>query len=161
MRLRYLCNLCALAGVAAAPNATAQTGIRLEQQIFVERVTTDLNGRARHVLTNADRLSPGDQLIFVINWSNQGRQPIRGLAVTNAVRRGVEPDPSSGPSNAAMQVSVDGGAHWGRLDQLWLPTPLGGTRRATAADITHLRWTLTEAVPPGQSGRLSYRATMR
>lgn len=137
--------------------AMARTDIRLERQIFVERVTTDLNGRTRRILTNPDRLSPGDRLIFVINWSNQGRHPIQSLAVTNAVRRGVDPD----PSDAAMQVSVDGGAHWGRLDQLWLATPLGGTRRAVPADITHVRWTLPDAVPPGQGGRLTYRATMR
>ena len=65
------------------------------------------------------------------------------------------------PTDPTMQVSVDGGAHWGRMEQLWLPTPLGGTRRAVAADITHVRWSLPQAVPPGHAGRLSYRATMR
>ena len=61
----------------------------------------------------------------------------------------------------AHEEPVDGGAHWGRMDQLWLPTPLGGTRRAVAADVTHIRWSLPQAVPPGHAGRLSYRATMR
>ncbi|MEJ7935227.1 hypothetical protein WG907_13305 [Sphingobium sp. AN558] len=157
MKRYYLPGLCMLAGIAAAPAALAEPGIRLEQQIFVERITTDINGRARRVLASPDRIAPGDQLIFVIHWSNRGRHPVRGFAVTNMVSRGIAPD----LSDPAMQLSVDGGAHWGRLDQLWLPTALGGVRRAVPADITHVRWSVPDAVPPGQAGRLTWRATMR
>jgi hypothetical protein len=60
-----------------------------------------------------------------------------------------------------MQVSVDGGQRWGRLEELWLPTPLGGTRRAVPEDITHVRWTMPTRLSPGETARLSYRATMR
>lgn len=157
MGLRHLSGLCALVGTMAPIAAAAQPAIRLDRQMFVERVTTDINGRARRILASADRLAPGDQLIFVVHWSNAGRTPLRALSVTNPVRRDVQPD----LSDPAMLVSVDGGAHWGRLDRLWLPTPLGGTRRAVPSDVTHIRWTVTQPISPGDSGRLSYRATVR
>ncbi|HAF40748.1 MAG TPA: hypothetical protein DCG90_03135 [Sphingobium sp.] len=146
----------ALALLGAAMPAMAQPPLRLDTQMFVERVTTDLNGRPRRILASANRLTPGDQLIVLLHWRNEGSAPLRAAAVTRALPRGVELD----LSDPAMQLSVDGGVHWGRLDQLWLPTPLGGTRRAVAADITHVRWTLPHA-PAGHAGRLSYRATIR
>ncbi len=60
-----------------------------------------------------------------------------------------------------MLVSVDGGRNWGRLDALHVRTPLGGTRRAVADDITHVRWTVREPVSPGSSGQIAYRGTVR
>ncbi|AMK22514.1 MULTISPECIES: hypothetical protein [unclassified Sphingobium] len=153
--------LIALACIGAPQMAQSRQdirqGIRLDTQMFVERVSTDINGRARRILQSADRAGSGDQLILVVNWRNEGSRPVRNLAVTNAVPRGAQLD----LSNPAMQVSVDGGAHWGRLTDFWLPTALGGTRRAIPADITHVRWTVPDEITPGESGRLSYRATVR
>jgi len=129
----------------------------METQMFVERVHTDINGRARRTLASASRAAPGDQIVFVVHWRNEGREPVQGIALTNPVPRGTlltTADPS-------MQVSVDGGQRWGRLEDLWLPTPLGGTRRAVPADITHVRWISPKRLSPGETARLSYRATMR
>lgn len=147
----------ALACLGAPQMAAARQDIRLDRQMFVERTRTDINGRERRILQSASRAGPGDQLILVVNWRNEGSRPVRNLAVTNAVPRGARLD----LADPAAQVSVDGGAHWGRLGDLWLPTPLGGTRRATPADITHVRWTVPQEISPGESGRLSYRATVR
>jgi hypothetical protein len=72
--------------------------------------------------------------------------------------------PAGARLEAAAQgaiVSVDGGNRWGRLDQLWMPTPLGGVRRATIEDVTHVRWRLTQQIAPGAAGRVSYRTTSR
>jgi hypothetical protein len=135
----------------------ARQDLRLDTQMFVERVQTDINGRARRILAAPGRVGPGDQLIYVVNWRHEGSQPLNGLAVTRAVPSGMRLA-LSGPST---QVSVDGGQSWGRLDQLWMPTPLGGTRRAVPADVTHVRWTIPESISPGESGRLSYRVTAR
>ncbi|KMS58126.1 hypothetical protein EWH12_07615 [Sphingobium cupriresistens] len=145
------------ASLTATQPAVAQPAMRLGTQTFVERVSTDINGRPRRTLASAERVGPGDTLIVIVHWRNDGAQPVRDFAVTRAVPPGILPD----ISDPHMQVSVDGGGHWGRLDQLWLPTPLGGVRRAVAEDVTHIRWRLPEAVQPGRAGRLSYRAVMR
>jgi hypothetical protein len=147
----------ALFGAAMATPAIAQQPIRLDTQMFVEQVTTDINGRPRRILTSIDRAEPGDQVIVVLQWRNEGRQSVRGQSIVRPVPRDARID----LSDPAMQLSIDGGQHWGRMDQLWLPTPLGGIRRAVATDITHIRWTLPPETAPGQTGRLSYRATIR
>lgn len=149
--------LVAILAAASPASGNAQAGIALDTQMFVERVTTDVNGRARRILMEADRAARGDSLVFVVNWRHDGGQPVSGIALTNIVPDRVRID----PADAAMLVSVDGGVRWGRLDQLWLPTPLGGTRRATAEDVTHVRWTMPGRIAPGQSGRISYRGTVR
>lgn len=146
-----------LALAAMSQLASAQPAISLDRQMFVERVQTDINGRARRVLASPDRLDSGDQLIFVLNWRNRGPRPVKGLALTNPVPRGA----TLTHADPMMQLSVDGGVRWGRLDDMWLPTPLGGTRRAVASDVTHVRLTVPQEISPGESGRFSYRATMR
>ncbi|WP_235955055.1 hypothetical protein [Sphingobium psychrophilum] len=145
------------AGLTAAQPVAAQPAMRLGTQTFVERVSTDINGRPRRTLASADRVGPGDTLIVIVHWRNASTQPVRDFAVTRAVPPRTRPD----LNDPHMQVSVDGGGHWGRLDQFWLPTPLGGMRRAVVEDVTHIRWQLPEAVPPGRTGRISYRAVMR
>jgi hypothetical protein len=147
----------AMLGVTAPLTAVHAAPLSLNTQMFVEHVTTDINGRARRVLRAADRLSPGDTLVVVVNWRNRAERALSGIAVTNAIPGRLRID----PADPAMLVSVDGGANWGRLDQLWLPTPLGGTRRATAEDVTHIRWTMPGTIAPGQGGRIAYRATVR
>jgi hypothetical protein len=145
----------------AIPHAHAGTGpetvqaVALDTQMFVERVQTDLNGRTRRILSSPARLVRGDQLVFVINWRNQGAHPLRDLALSVPGTVRIDPD------DASMEVSVDGGARWGRIGDLWLPTPFGGARRATAEDVTHVRWAMPSLVQPGTGGRISYRGTVR
>ncbi|BAV64219.1 hypothetical protein [Sphingobium cloacae] len=149
--------LCALAAFGVPATAAAHQPVRLDTRMFVERVQTDINGRERRVLASADRIAPGDQLIFVVHWRHEGSTPAKAVAITRAVPRNARID----ANDPGMEVSVDGGAHWGRLDRLWLPTPLGGVRRAVAEDVTHVRWTLPPGAFPGATGRLSYRAVAR
>lgn len=145
------------AGMMTTTHVGAQPAMRTGTQMFVERVSTDLNGRPRRTLAAAERVGSGETLIVIVHWRNDGAHPVRDNFLTRAVPRGVLPD----LSDPAMQVSIDGGGHWGRIDQLWLPTPLGGVRRAVAQDVTHIRWPLPDMVPPGRAGRVSYRAVMR
>lgn len=142
-------------GLTAA-SAWAQPDLRLNTQMFVERVTADINGRPRRILSETGRAASGDQMIVVVHWRNDGRDTVRDRMIVRPVPRGAQID----LTDPSMEVSVDGGTHWGRVDTLWLPTPLGGIRRATATDISHVRWRLP-AGAPGETGRLSYRATMR
>jgi uncharacterized repeat protein (TIGR01451 family) len=153
------------AGLAAAllltmsgAAAEARIPVALSSQVFVERTERDLNGQRRRILQPASQIGQGDNLIFVVRYRNQGNDPVSGFVVTNAV-------PSTVRIQAAeqngMQVSVDGGASWGRLETLIVKTPLGGTRRATPEDITHVRWMMRSAIRPGETGQIAYRGVVR
>lgn len=155
-RLRFL-PLAALAALSAPAAALARQPIMLNSDVYVERISTDLNGRERRVLASAPQVGPGDRLVFVLRYRNGGSAPVNDFAVTNPVPAGVRID----PTDRDMLVSVDGGQRWGKLDSLWVRTPLGGTRRATAEDITHIRWTIRSTIGPGDGGRIAYRGIVR
>lgn len=147
---------------ATAPRASLPSAVALDSRTYVERVSTDLNGRARRVLAAADRLAPGDRVVFVVHYRNRGDAPVGGFYVTNPLPARVRLDPAqlaSAPTD--MEVSIDGGMHWGRLDDFMVATPLGGTRRALAEDITHVRWSVKARVAPGDSGRIAWRGVVR
>lgn len=149
--------LVALAMIGVSGVAAAQPAVRLDTQLFVERVSTDLNGRPRRTLESAARAMPGEPVIVILHWRNEGAQPVRSFAASRTALRGLTPDLAA----PGVQVSIDGGRNWDRFDRLWLPTPLGGVRRAVAEDVTHVRWLLPDAAHPGQAGRLSYRSIAR
>ncbi|WP_070153567.1 hypothetical protein [Sphingobium phenoxybenzoativorans] len=137
--------------------ALAQQPVTLSSNVFVEKVSNDLNGGERRVLAAPGQLGQGDRLVFVLRYRNDGPAPVSRFAVTNPVPQSVRID----TARQDMQVSVDGGRNWGRLDKLQLRTPFGGTRRATADDITHVRWTVNSPVSPGATGQIAYRGVVR
>jgi hypothetical protein len=136
--------------------ARASQPVRLDSNVFVEKISNDLNGRERRVLSTPGQLEQGDSLVFVLRYRNDGITPVSDFAVTNPVPQSVRIKP-----RPDMQVSVDGGRNWGRLDALQVRTPLGGTRRAVADDVTHIRWTVRAPVSPGNGGQIAYRGTVR
>jgi hypothetical protein len=99
----------------------------------------------------------GDTVVVLLDWRNEGAQPMRDLALDRSAFRGAIPD----LTDPAVLVSIDGGVRFARFDSLWLPTPLGGVRRAVADDVTHIRWRLPRPATPGARGRISWRTVAR
>ena len=75
-----------IAGMTASWQAGAQD-MRLDSRTFVERVQTDINGRPRRTIANAERAMSGDQLIVVVDWRHEGSRTAHGLTVVRQVPR--------------------------------------------------------------------------
>lgn len=150
----------ALLGSAPAAQAASAAApadpVALSGDVRVDRIVTE-NGETRHVLVQPDKVVPGERLLFTTTYRNSGGQPIQNFVVTNPVPAAVTLADSG---DGSYVVSVDGGAHWGKLAALSVTDGKGGQRAATAADVTHLRWTIPQ-IAPGSSGTLEYRATVR
>ena len=130
--------------------------ITLSGDVKAVKTSVDANGVEQTELVAPEVIVPGDRLIFGTDYANGGDQVVNDFVVTNplpaAVRLAEDADPS-------LTVSVDGGASWGQLADLMV-TDEQGTRAASHADVTHVRWTLA-TVDPGASGRLEYPAIIR
>lgn len=124
--------------------------VKLEQHSMV-------GGRDKVELVAPQVVVPGDRLLFSTSYRNTSAAPVENFVVTNPVPAAVAVASESAASN---EVSVDGGAHWGRLAALTVPDGLGGRRPATAADVTHIRWVLA-VVRSGASGVVTYNAIVR
>lgn len=144
----------ALAGPALA--AAQPETVALKGEVHLEKTVVE-NGASHIVVSEPKVVVPGDKLVFSTAYRNTGAQPVTNFVVTNALPPAVQ---LAGESVAGAQVSVDGGKTWGALGDSTMADGKGGKRPATAADVTHLRWTIP-AIAPGGSGNVEYRATVR
>jgi uncharacterized repeat protein (TIGR01451 family) len=143
--------------LAGTSPAFAQQPVSLGFDVKVEKTVQNDDGTTVTALVDPEVTIPGDRLVYGINYTNSGTEPVENFVVTNPLPKPVRLADDADP---ALVVSVDGGATWGTLAELQVADAEGVTRAATAADVTHIRWTLA-LVEPGESGRLEYRAVIR
>jgi uncharacterized repeat protein (TIGR01451 family) len=140
------------------PAAAQAAGVALKSAVFVERTEVAADGRARIVLHEPKLVTPGDRLVFVLSYRNEGGKPADNFVVTNPVPPAVA---YQGVADRAAQVSVDGGRSWGELAALIVRDSGGARRPARGEDVTHVRWTFPKAIGPGVQGKLSFRGIVR
>lgn len=146
-----------LLAVPAAAQATANA-VAINSDVLVERTTTDANGRSQVTLEEPATVVPGDHLVFVLRYRNNGVQPATDFVVTNPLPSAVAFEAS--PDSAAV-VSVDGGQTWGPLASLTVRDADGTARPARADEVTHIRWAFTQPIAAGEAGRLMFRGVVK
>ncbi len=151
---------CMIAALLVANPAVAQTAnaVSLSSDVMVERTSIDANGRNQVSLEEPRVVVPGDRLVFVISYRNNGAQAASDFVVTNPMPSAVAYQSSD---DATARVSIDGGRNWGALSGLLVANPDGTSRPARPEDVTHVRWAFTQPIASGQAGRLMYRGIVR
>lgn len=153
--MRFLIFL--LAFLASAP-ALAQSQVALTNEVFVERTTTDANGRQQTALEAPGVVTPGDPLVFVLRYRNDAASAASDFVVTNPIPENVS---YVSAESAGSVLSVDGGRTWGQLASLSVRNADGTSRPAAAADVTHVRWRIAQPIPPGGQGELRFRGVVK
>lgn len=150
--------LAPVAAQAAAPAASqAEPKVSLQSDVMAIVTQTDEAGNQTTTLAEAKEFTPGTKLSFGMNYSNSGGETATNVTGTNPLNAAVRLAPDADPS---LVVSVDGGESYGTLDTLSVATETGGTRAATHADVTHVRWTIA-SIAPGESGRIAFPVIIR
>lgn len=142
----------------ALPVTAQAAGVALKSAVFVEKTEVAPDGRQRVVLHEPSLVTPGDRLVFVLSYRNDGAKPADRFVVTNPVPAAVA---YQGVADRAAQVSVDGGRNWGELATMTIRDGSGVNRPARGEDVTHIRWTFGKAIAPGAQGKLSFRGVVR
>jgi uncharacterized repeat protein (TIGR01451 family) len=150
--------LIALGALFSPSLAFAADSVALSSAVFVERAIADSNGKTRIILQEPKIVTPGDQLIFVLNYRNLGQSSATNFVVTNPMPTAVAYQATNDP---AAELSVDGGRTWGPLPTLAIRESDGKWRSARAEDVTHVRWIMRTAIPAGAHGKLSFRGVVR
>ena len=146
-----------LAALMPGP-ALAANQVALDNHVFVERVSTDTEGKQRILLEEPKVVVPGDRLVFVLNYRNAGAQPADKFVVTNPMPSAVR---FADAGDTRPFVSVDGGKQWGLLSDLSVPMAGGERRAAQPADVTHIRWAFQKPIPVGGTGKLMFRGIVK
>jgi len=146
-----LCLAAAAAAQAAsevlpASSATGGEAVAVKAVAEVESRVA-LNGREVVKLIPADRVVPGDQVIYTLEIRNTRAvavpPPIVAYPIPDHMR--YIADSAVGPG-AEVSYSIDGGRTFDRPENLKVAGPDGQPHAATAADYTHIRWKLKHAL---------------
>jgi len=141
---------------------TAFAGVELTAQALTEVKSTNEAGEEVIELVKADKVVPGDEVIYTIHFVNKGSEPADDVVITNPIpQHMVFTSVGQSPRNAQVEMSADGGSDYGRPDQITVADAGGGIRPANATDFTHVRWTFQEPLDPGAEGSVSFRAQLQ
>lgn len=121
----------------------AGSALSITRSVFVE--TAQRDGVA---LEPASTLTRGDRVVLVMQW--QGGRPTRPFTLASRIPETLSYQRSG---DDAVEVSVDGGRHWGRLGEL-----RRGQRAALPEEVTNLRWRVGAG---DTSGMRSFSAIVR
>jgi uncharacterized repeat protein (TIGR01451 family) len=110
----------------------------------------------------AEKVVPGDVVIYTVSYSNNGEEPAENFVITNPVpdHMAYVPESASG-DNTNIQFSVDGGKSYDIPANLAKTDSDGNEVAAGASDYTHIRWTLNDPVAPGVTGNVIFKAILK
>jgi uncharacterized repeat protein (TIGR01451 family) len=101
------------------------------------------------LLKSVDRASaaPGDTVTYAINFTSSGSVDALQVVVVDPVPNDTQYVPGSATGNGAViEFSHDGGATYDASE---------------AAPVTHIRWSLSAPLAPGEAGAVSFQARIR
>ncbi len=139
-----------LAALVAASPAMAAGPLQVTSKVMVEAKQRAADGTTKIALVPAQRVVPGDHIVFTLAYRNTGTQPLADLVFDNPVPQGVAYR-APAANSPAPELSVDG-HRYGTLAQLGAAGP---------DDVTHVRWRLARPLAPGASGTFAFQAVLK
>jgi uncharacterized repeat protein (TIGR01451 family) len=123
---------------------------------------TSRNGHDAVKLVPADRVVPGDQVIYTVEIRNTGAEAVLAPSVAYAIPEHMRyvADSAVGPG-AEVSYSIDGGRTFDRPENLKVAGPAGQLRPADAADYTHIRWQLKNSLKGNSVAFARFRAVVK
>lgn len=152
-----------LALIAAAPLAFAPAYASMTARQVVEKevVTASADGKETVKRVPADKVTPGETIVYSIRYKNDGADPAADIILVMPVPKEVAyVEGSVTGEETAVAFSADGGKTYVARGRLTVEEN-GSTRAARGDEITHIRWTLAEPVAPDGSGEVSYKALLK
>lgn len=146
--------------VVSAAQAQNQNCIELQTLAQTEEQYTDEQGKAAKRLVPADKIVPGDEVIWTITAKNVCDTAAANIVIANPV-----PEHMSYVANSAMGVgttitySLDG-QQFAPASELTTKGDDGSERPARANEIRAIRWAYTAPFSKGASAFVRYRATV-
>ena len=152
-----VCAALFLSGAQAQDSSEIQTELVAEVR---ENVSTT-PGREIYRFVPARLLEQGQVVYYTVRITNQTTVPLRNVAVVQAVPANTVyiADSAAGPG-ADVSFSIDGGRTFARAEALTVDAE-GAKQPAQAAQYTHIRWQLRNALAPGSTALARFRATFQ
>lgn len=124
--------------------------------------TSEEQGGVATKLIPADRVVSGDKVIYTLEVRNTAQTSVRHPVVIFPVPQHMtySADSAVGPGTE-VSYSVDGGRSFDAPENLKIQEPGGQLRAANAADFTHIRWQLKNALKGNSVAFVRFRAQVK
>lgn len=150
----------------SAPSRAAGEGTQGEALVVKASAEVETkisaHGRETTKLVPADRVVPGDEVIYSLEIRNTGAVPVLEPSVRFAIPHHMRylADTAAGPG-ARVSFSIDGGRTFNSPENLQVAGKDGRMRPATAADYTHIRWQLKQPLNVNSVAYARFRAVVK
>lgn len=148
--------------VSALAFAPALASMTARQVVEKEIVTAGADGTETVKRIPADKVTPGETVVYSIQYRNEGAAPAGDIVLVMPVPKEVAYVEGSveGEESASVSFSADGGETYVARGRLTVVEG-GEARPARGDEITHIKWTLTTPVAAQAEGEVSYKAVLR
>jgi uncharacterized repeat protein (TIGR01451 family) len=148
------------AGVDARGQATSPgLAVRAVAEVQIASIRP---GPAAVQLVPANRVVPGDLVLYTLEIRNIGPRSVASPTVTNPIPTYMTylPESATGPG-AEVSYSVDGGRIFDRPENLQVIDGEGHLRPANVSDYTHIQWKLKITLKPKSVAFARFRAVVK
>ena len=136
------------------------SGLTAEQNVLKVVETVDESGDTVKSLIPADKVAPGDTVVYALQYANGSEEPAENVKLTMPVPGEVSYlENSATTEGVSVSFSVDGGQNFASRGDLKVSVD-GQPREALSTDITHVRWVFEEPIAGGATGEVSFRAVL-
>jgi len=147
-----------IAPICLALPAQAMTA---SQKVEVERQVTQNDGSLQTIIAAPDKVLPGDMMVYTVSYYNNKQDITENFRLDMPVPAEITyAEGSANRDNANVLYSVDNGNSYQSRETLKITLPSGEVRAASASDITHIRWTLSNDIQPGERGEIRFKGRL-
>ena len=140
--------------------AAAQSHLDVQTTVQKEVVFENAAGEEETRLVQADRVVPGEKVIYTITFTNTSDDTADNVVITNPIAEDlVYVDGSATGEAMDVQFSADDGKTCAAAGDLTV-TESGEPRPARAEDFTHVRWVMRTDLAAGAQGTVRFAAVL-
>lgn len=152
----------ALTALTVVSFAAPAAALEAEQRVLKQISVTQADGTEKTSYVDADLVTPGTTVVYALIFRNDQEAPANDIVLVMPVPAEVAYIEGSATNRLARtDFSADGGTTFAPRQSLSLTDVNGSVRAAGSEDITHVRWTVAEAVQPGETGQLWFRGILK
>jgi len=149
-----------LLSIASANAAAQQDALEVRTTVQKQERTIAADGSETTRLVPAEKVVPGDEVVYTVSFVNVGDAPAENVVVTNPLPAELSyVDGSAAGPGSNVEFSVDGGASFAPAAELVVEDE-SGTRPAVPDDFTHIRWVMSRSLAPGDERTARFRARL-
>ena len=133
--------------------------LRMVAEVEVKVINEDGEMEVKRV--PAEKVIPGDVIMYTIYYSNKGTKPAEEVVIINPIpEHMIYKINSAHGKGTVITYSVDDGKTYTIPEDLKVSDDMGRNRPAKVSDFTHIRWAIAEPLEAGTSGLVGFLAIL-